>query len=466
MNILFVASEGFPFSKTGGLADVIGSLPKALQLQGINVQVILPKYAQIPTSFKKKMKGIKTLTVPVGWRNQYCGIEKLEWEGTDVYFIDNEYYFNREHCYGYYDDGERFAFFSRAVLEALPYLNEMPDLLHCHDWQTGMISILMKVHFRNHPAYEQIKTVFTIHNLKYQGVFPKSVLHDLLNVSDQYFHMDGLEYYGNVSFMKAGLVYFDLLTTVSPTYAREIQQPYYGEGLDGLLRKYNPVLYGIVNGIDNQLYVPAYNEKKENKRLLQSMLGFEEGEGTPLVACISRLVEQKGMDLILHVLPELLRLNLQFVILGTGDARYETAFLQAAIDYPNRIFFNNHFDESFARQLYAASDVFLMPSRYEPCGISQLLAMKYGSLPIVRETGGLKDTVQPYNDLTNEGTGFSFKNYNAHEMLDTITRAIKLYEQNPIVWQEIVTNAMNTDYSWMASAKKYKALYESLVLQH
>jgi starch synthase len=476
MNVLFAASEGHPFMKTGGLADVIGALPKALKKQGVNVSVVMPKYKNIPLELRDKMVLQKVVNVPVGWRNQYGGIEKLEIDGIHYYFIDNETYFKRDGIYGYPDDGERFAYFCRAVLEALPYLEERPDVIHCHDWQAGMIPVLLKSHFSNHPFYHGIKTVFTIHNLQYQGVFPKVVLHDLLDLSELYFQEDGLEYHGNVSFLKAGLVYSDRITTVSPSYAGEIQTPYYGAGLDGLLRKRSHDLIGIINGVDYELYNPAADDqlyvqdsntqkqkyKMENKRQLQEQLGFPVDEHIPMIAVVTRLVDQKGIDLIVRILPELLSMNVQFVVLGTGDSKYEDLFKEAAWYHPENCSAHIYFNDGFARKLYAASDLFLMPSRIEPCGISQLLALRYGSLPLVRETGGLKDTVKPYNQYTEEGHGFSFASYNAHDMLYTIEQAVALYEERPYTWAKLVTRAMDLDYSWQASSNKYKQLYQTL----
>ncbi len=477
MNILFAASEAVPFLKTGGLADVIGALPKELKKQGVNVQVILPKYENIPKQFKEKMVHKTSITIPVGWRNQFCGIEYLEHDGITFYFIDNEYYFKRgDVVYGFYDDGERYAYFCRAVLEALPYLNEKPDIIHCHDWQTGMISVLMKAHYRKSPYYQGIKTMFTIHNLRYQGVFPKGILHDLLDLSELYYHADGLEFYGNVSFMKAGLVYSEMVTTVSPTYAQEIQMPYYGEKLDGVLRKRSHELYGIVNGVDYDLYNPetdpnlfsnytkySYEEKRVNKLALQESIGLPVDEMKPLLAVITRLTDQKGIDLILHVLHDILNIDLQLIVLGTGDREYENSLKEAAWQRPDKCSAQIYFDESLARQIYAASDLFLMPSQFEPCGISQLLALRYGSLPIVRETGGLKDTVQPYNKFTNEGVGFSFTNYNAHDMLYTIEQAVELYYQDKDAWSDLVCKAMSKDFSWNASSEQYKKIYKSLI---
>lgn len=474
MNVLFAASECAPFIKTGGLGDVIGTLPKALKNQNIEASVILPKYGDLPLEYKKQLSFVTSMEVPVGWRRQYCGIEKLEYQGITYYFLDNEFYFKRHGSYGFYDDGERFAFFSRAVLEALPHLDKKPDIVHCHDWQTGPVSVLLKAHYHNHPFYKGIKTVFTIHNLRYQGIYPKTVLAELLDLSDLYFNIDALEFHGNVSYMKAGLAFSDQLTTVSPTYASEIQMPYYGENLDGFLRKRSGKLVGILNGIDNEEYNPASDQaifatydnaegKLKNKQMLQKSLSLQEKKHIPVISLVTRLVEQKGIDLILHVINEIMNLNVQLVVLGTGDWNYEQAFRDLSVQYPDKVRFENYFDDSLARKIYAGSDIFLMPSQFEPCGIGQLLALKFGTLPIVRETGGLKDSVVPYNEITDEGFGFSFTNYNAHDMLYTIERAVWLYRFQPKKWQKLVNRVMDIDYSWDASAIEYKNLYQSLL---
>lgn len=474
MHILFAASECAPFIKTGGLGDVIGALPKALKKQGVGVSVILPKFEDLPFEFKQEITHQISIEVPVGWRNQFCGIEKMVRDGITYYFLDNQYYFKRHGSYGYYDDGERFAFFSRAVLEALPYLEETPDIIHCHDWQTGPISVLLKAHYRNHPLYQNIKTVFTIHNLRYQGVFSKSVLSELLDLSELYFHMDGLEYYGNVSYLKAGLAYSDYVTTVSPSYAEEIQTDHYGEHLDGFLRKRNHQLRGIINGVDYELYDPkndtfifnpysTYEGKLENKRMLQEQLNLQVDDSIPMISMVTRLVDQKGIDLVLRVFHEIMKQNVQFVLLGTGEWYYETVFRDLANQYPGRVSVNTFFNEGFSRKVYAGSDMFLMPSQFEPCGIGQLIALRYGTLPLVRETGGLRDTVKPYNQFTDEGNGFSFTNYNAHEMLYVIEQAVGLYRFQPKKWKQIAQKAMKLDYSWDASSKEYIALYKSLI---
>ncbi|RFU64729.1 glycogen synthase GlgA [Peribacillus glennii] len=473
MNVLFAASECAPFIKTGGLGDVIGTLPRALKKYDMEVSVILPKYGDLPLQYKTQLSFLASIEVPVGWRRQYCGIEKLEYQGITYYFLDNEYYFKRHGSYGFFDDGERFAFFSRAILEALPHLEKKTDIIHCHDWQTGPVSVLLKAHYHNHPFYKGIKTVFTIHNLRYQGIYPKNVLAELLDLSDLYFHIDALEFHGNISYMKAGLAFSDQLTTVSPSYAAEIQMPYFGENLDGFLRKRSGQLIGILNGIDTNDYNPESDQaifasyedwdgKLKNKQMLQEYLNLPARKHIPIISLVTRLVEQKGIDLILHVIHEIMNQGVQLVVLGTGDWNYEQAFRDLAAQYPEHIRFANYFNDSLARKIYAGSDIFLMPSQFEPCGIGQLLAMRYGTLPIVRETGGLKDSVVPYHEFTDEGFGFSFTNYNAHDMLYTIEKAVWLYRFQPKKWQKLVEKAMELDYSWEASAKEYKTLYQEL----
>lgn len=474
MNILFAASECAPFIKTGGLGDVIGALPHSLHKEGVNVSVILPKYRDLSLHYTEQLQWIKSIEVPVGWRNQFCGIEKFDYQGITVYFLDNEYYFKRHGSYGFDDDGERFAFFSRAVLEVLPYLEERPDIIHCHDWQTGLIPVLLKAHYDNNSYYQGIKTLFTIHNLRYQGVYSKSVLYDLLDLNENYFHQDGLEFYGNVSYLKAGLAFADRISTVSATYASEIQTPYYGERLDGFLRRRGSELHGIVNGIDDVAYDPKrdefimlpfndYEGKIKNKKNLQETLALPVNAEIPIISMVTRLVDQKGIDLILHVFHEIMGLNVQFVLLGTGDQQYEESFRYFADKYPDKVSANLYFDEAMARKIYAGSDLFLMPSQFEPCGIGQLLALRYGTLPLVRETGGLKDTVINYNEFTEQGNGFSFANYNGHDMLYTIERAVKIYRNQPDKWTTLVNKAMTLDFSWASSSQQYLEIYKDLI---
>ncbi|WP_078544362.1 glycogen synthase GlgA [Litchfieldia alkalitelluris] len=476
MNVLFVASECVPFIKSGGLADVAGALPKELNKLGTNVQVILPKYGLITKKYREDMVKIAELTVNVGWREQYCGLETLIHNDVTYYFIDNEYYFNRDSLYGHFDDGERFSFFCKAVLEVIPYLEVTPDLLHCHDWHTGMVNFLLHNEYKNDPLYSSMRSVFTIHNLQFQGIFPRTILHDLLNINESYFNVDQLEFFGNVNFMKAALVSSNLITTVSPTYKNEIQTEYYGEKLDGLLREKNHSLIGILNGIDDDDYNPSLDKyiefnydstnlsgKFENKKALQKYFGLPQKEDVPIIAVVSRLTSQKGFDLVQRVLEELLyHEDFQFIVLGTGDLEFEQFFNHMQSRYPDKVGVYIGFSEAMARKIYAGSDLFLMPSKFEPCGLGQLIALRYGTIPIVRETGGLNDTIQSYSEFMQEGNGFSFTNYNAHDMMHTIKRAITFYH-NKKFWEQIINEAMTRDYSWAQSAYKYNQLYAELI---
>ncbi|MGF7184019.1 starch synthase [Desulfitispora alkaliphila] len=472
MKVLFVAAEGVPFVKTGGLADVVGSLPHELRAIDLEVRVVMPKYQDIPIEYQEKMQNLTQFTVPLGWRNQYCGVEELEHRGVPTYFLDNQQYFQRPGIYGYPDDGERFSFFCRAVLEMLPQIDFQPDVIHCHDWHTGMVSTLLQAHYGEVDFYRNIKTVFTIHNLRYQGTFPKSILGDLLGLDDSYYWFEGVEFHGEVSFMKAGIVYSDIITTVSKTYAQEIQQPYYGERLDGLLQKRKDDLHGIINGIDYQIYNPELDPRIEhpfdrdnmrgktvNKKKMQHLMNLPIDERIPVVALVTRLVSQKGLDLVECVLHDIMELPLQFVVLGCGDEHYEKLFSEAAQEYSHKFAAKILYDEKLAHQIYAGADIFLMPSLFEPCGLGQMIALRYGTLPLVRETGGLKDTVTSYNEKTGEGNGFSFTNYNAHDMLYTLKRAISLYQKND-QWQQLRIKAMGLDYSWNRSAREYRDVYQ------
>ena len=479
MKVLYVTSECWPFAKTGGLGDVAYALPKALKKEGVDVRVILPKYSTMPNYLKEKLKEVAVFSVKVGWRNQYCGLLEMELDGVKFYFIDNEYYFKREgelaYLYGYDDDAERYTFFSNAVLEAISILNFYPNIINMNDWHTGMIPLMLKEKYNSSEKYKNIKTVYTIHNLQYQGIFANKVLGDLLDLSHKHLDNGNVEYYGGVSFMKSGIVFSDKVTTVSPTYTSEIQTEFYGENLDGLLREKSYKLKGILNGIDYDLNNPStdkdifvnydknsIDKKVENKLKLQQMLGLEVNSDIPLVGIVSRLVSQKGLDLISYIMPELMRENIQLVVLGTGDHQYQSMFNYYASIYPNKVSANITFDSALAQQIYAGSDMFLMPSLFEPCGIGQMLAMRYGTLPIVRETGGLKDTVNPYNKYTGEGNGFSFTNYNAHDMLYCIQRGLELY-QDKEKWSRLVINAMSTDSSWKKSAKEYIKIYQEML---
>jgi starch synthase len=471
MKVLFAAAEAAPFFKTGGLADVVGSLPKELLKQGLDVRVIVPLYEDMPQVWKEQLADVASFTVQLGWRRQYGGIRSLRHEGVIYYFVDNEYYFGRPGLYGYDDEPERFGFFGKAVLEALPHLDFKPDWIHCHDWQTGMIPVLLKAQFRHGVRYQDIKTMFTVHNLKYQGVFAIGLMKDLFLLGDEYFSGTALELHGGGCFLKGGLQYADVLTTVSPTYAGEIQTAHYGEYLDGLLRYRSADLYGIVNGIDYEQFDPMSDphvavhyraslpKKRRNKRKLQEELGLPASGDTPLIAMVTRLVQQKGLDLIRHVISELLAADAQYVVLGTGERQYEELFRRAAGEHPGKLAAQIRFDEPLARRIYAGADLFLMPSQFEPCGISQLIALRYRTVPIVRETGGLRDTVLPYNEFTGAGTGFTFENYNAHDMLHTVRRAVWLYRNDRSAWAQIHRNIGKLDFSWRKSAQQYAALY-------
>ncbi|WP_325176621.1 glycogen synthase GlgA [Paenibacillus alkalitolerans] len=474
MKVLMIATETVPFVKTGGLADVIGSLPKALGGCGVDTRVMLPKYEDIGGEWRERMAPVASFEVLLGWRKQYCGVEMLVHDGITYYFIDNEFYFRRRGLYGYGDDAERFAYLCQAALEALPRLDWAPDVLHCHDWHTALVPVFLRAHYGESGFHNRLKTVLTIHNLKYQGVYPSGVMSDLLNLGWEHFSANGLEYYGNVNYMKGGLNYCDMITTVSPSYAEEIQTQYYGEGLDGTLRYRNDRLVGIVNGLDYNAYDPmndghlsvryrkSLKKKRQNKVALQRELGLPIDEAVPVISVVTRLVEQKGVDLIARVLNELLSEDAQFVVLGAGEHRYEKMLRDASYHRPDKLSAQIMFDEGLARRIYAASDLFLMPSKFEPCGIGQMIAMRYGCVPIVRETGGLRDTVEPYNELSGEGHGFTFSHYNAHDMLYTVRRALAMY-RDELHWNRIADNVSKQDFSWSVSAKRYSQVYKSLV---
>jgi len=475
IKVLFAASEAVPFAKTGGLADVAGTLPGELSKLGADVRLIMPKYKSISQSFVDRMEYVGYIYIELAWRHQYCAVLKLVCEGVTVYFIDNEYYFNRDGLYGHFDEAEQFAFFSKALLSVLPLIDFKPDIIHCNDWQTGAVSIFLKAQFKYDEFYKDIKTIYTIHNLKYQGIFPKEVLGDILGLGWDYFDSDGLEFHDCVNYMKAGIAYSDLITTVSKTYAEEIKNDFFGENLNGIINKHAYKLYGIVNGIDYQENDPAADKrifesfdaeniegKFENKRMLQQSLVLPQRRDIPIIGIVSRLVDQKGFDLIACVFEELLKLPIQLVVLGTGESKYEEMFKNAAAWYQDKVSANFKYDGVLAQRIYAGADMFLMPSLYEPCGLSQLFSLRYGTVPIVRETGGLKDTIMPYNEFTGEGNGFTFANYNAHEMLDAIKRALGFYGQKD-AWEAIIRNGMKQDFSWKKSAQEYIKLYRKLL---
>lgn len=477
LNILFAAFEAVPFLKTGGLGDVAGSLPAALRGDGCEVRVMLPKFDAIPPEYRARMTHLADFRVRLGWRDLYCGIETLEEGGVTCYFIDNEYYFKRGGPYGYFDDGERIAFFSKAVVESLQYLPDFRcDVLHCNDWHTALAPVFLREFYQGLPLYENVKTVLTVHNLKFQGQMSDSVLGDILGLAHipaaaRQLRSDS----GSVNFLKGGLCYSDLLSTVSPTYAEEIKSAFYGERLDGVFRRRADVLSGIRNGIDTARYDPASDPqlaarfsrdelsgKAVCKAALQRELGLPEEERTPLVILVGRLTEQKGLDLLQRVLDELLAQPVQLAVLGTGERRYEDMLRYFAWKYGEKMRALLTFDEPLSRRMYAGADLLLMPSLFEPCGLAQMIAMRYGTLPVVRETGGLRDSVQPYNRFTGEGTGFSFANYNAHEMKDALCRALLLYREEPERFRALVRNAMEVDFSWDRAAREYRALYRRL----
>lgn len=473
MDILFASAEAYPFLKTGGLGDVAYALPKALN--GINerVRVIMPLYSAIAPQFKSGMIKISEFNVRLNWRNQHCGLFFLNYKGVEFYFLDNEYYFDRPQPYGYYDDGERFAFYCHGILEAIKHMGDFcPKIIHLNDWHTGMVAPLFRHFYENYEPYKGMKIIFTIHNLKYQGVYPKEILFDLLNLPDYYFDEEALKYYDGVSFMKGGINFSDRVTTVSKTYADEIKTPFYGEGLHGLLSMHANKLCGIVNGIDYELFDPEtdnniyknYNvnnimAKYENKLQLQRELSLEENKEIPIISMVTRLVSQKGIDILLQIMEELLSQNVQFALVGSGEKYYEDAFNTLAYRYRGKVYNYTGYNEALAQKIYAGSDFFLMPSLFEPCGIGQLIALRYGTIPIVRETGGLKDTVLPYNEYTREGNGFSFTYYNSNDMLHVIKKALSYYN-NSEVMNGLIYNAMTEDNSWKNSALSYIKLYE------
>lgn len=475
--VLFVTSECVPFIKTGGLADVAGSLPKCFDKKKIDCRVILPKYLCMEQRWKDQLEYIDHFYMDFYGASRYVGILTTKLDGITFYFIDNEFYFSGSRPYG--DplwDIEKFVFFSRAALSALPVIGFQPDIVHCHDWQTGIVPVYLKDSFRGGEFFANMKSVMTIHNLKFQGVWDYKKIQQITGLSDYYFVPDKLKDFENGNLLKAGIVYADKVTTVSETYAEEIKMPFYGEGLDGLMRARSNALQGILNGIDYEAYNPEtdpyieknYNvnnfrkEKVKNKRALQQALGLEVNDKKMLIGLVSRLTDQKGLDLVECVMDELCQDSIQFVVLGTGEERYENMFRHFDWKYGNSVSAQIYYSEEMSHRIYAACDAFLMPSLFEPCGLSQLMALRYGAVPIVRETGGLKDTVWPYNEYEGSGTGFSFANYNAHEMLATIRYAEKIYYDRKREWNRIVDRGMEADFSWHNSAKKYENLYENL----
>lgn len=475
MQIVFASAECAPFVKTGGLGDVAGSLPAALVRAGAEVIVMVPKYATIKDEYKAQMEHFADFYVSLGWRNEYCGLEKLEHDGVTYMFIDNERYFARDYPYGFFDDGERFAFFSKAITESLQHLPAgfECDILHCNDWQTALAPVFLREFYQGLPLYDRVKTVFSIHNVAFQGQFSDTVMEDILGVAHipaaaSQLRCDAC----SINYMLGALHYADAITTVSPTYAGEIQTPEFGEGLDGVLRERSYALQGILNGIDVAAFDPATDKriaanytvedrsgKAVCKAKLQEELGLEVRDDRPLMVMVTRLTRQKGMDLVMYALDRILAGGVQVAVLGTGDRDYEDGLRYFQDKYPGTMAARIEFDPALSQRMYAAADMFLMPSKFEPCGLSQIIAMRYGTLPIVRETGGLKDTVQPYNEFTGEGTGFSFSNFNGDEMGDAVFRAARLFWDNREAWNQLVTQAMSQDFSWTRSADKYLDLY-------
>jgi starch synthase len=478
-NILFVSSEAVPFIKTGGLADVVGSLPRYINKEEFDVRVIIPKYACMDSRFLQNLKFKCHFYVDLNWRRQYAGIFETEYKGVTYYFVDNEFYFAGSQPYNnIYEDVEKFAYFSKAVLNALPFLDFHPDVIHCNDWQTGLVPVFLHTLFGSDPFYYGIKTVFSIHNMKFQGRWRIKEVMDITGLPQQIFNSNELESYGEANYLKGGVVYADAVTTVSPTYAYDITTPEGGEGLSGLMFARRNVLSGIVNGLDYDEYNPLTDPyidihfsgkdvaewKWANKKKLQEGAGIAVKNDSFLIGMVSRMTDQKGFDLVAYVMEEMLStMNVQFAVLGTGESQYENMFHYFQNKYPDKLHAHIGYSDERAHQIYASCDAFLMPSLFEPCGLSQMMAMRYGTVPIVRETGGLRDTVEPYNEFTRTGTGFSFRNYNAHEMLHVIRYAESVFRTDKENWEAMVRRDMEQNFSWSVSAHKYEELYLSML---
>ena len=476
MKVLFVASEAAPFIKTGGLADVMGALPKALQALGVEPALVIPLYAGIGEAYRNEMETVYTGSLDLSWRDQYLGVKKLVQDGIPVYFIDNEYYFGRDKLYGFDDDAERFAYFAKAALAMLHYIDFKPDVIHSNDWHTGMLGAYLKEDFMQDPFYQGLKNIYTIHNLKYQGVFGRQIVEDVLGLPLRLLYNGNIENAGNVNFMKAGMCYADFITTVSPTYAEEITYPYFGEGLEDYVALCAGKISGILNGLDEQEYNPetdtnlpvcfdktnVFVKKPMAKEALQRELGLAVNREIPVLAMITRLVEAKGLDLVTYIMNELMEEQVQLVVVGTGDEEYADALRELAWRHPGSVSVNILFNEGLARRVYAGADLFLMPSRYEACGLSQMIAMRYGTIPVVRETGGLKDSVKDFDKYNaTDGNGLRFANFNAHELLFTIKRGLSYFAEKPF-WEKLVINAMESDNSWNRSARAYADLYDKV----
>ena len=477
MKILFAASEVAPFIKTGGLADVAGSLPQALAKEGHEVKVILPLYEGINGDWRSQMTFVKYFNVTLSWRQVYCGIFSLEREGVTYWFVDNEYYFKRWQMYGHFDDCERFAYFSRAIIETPGQLDWAPDIIHCNDWQTALVPVYLLEEKYRIPQLGSTKTVFTIHNIEYQGRYGDQVLEDVIGLDRSYFNEGMLAYHRDVNLMKGAIMASSFVTTVSPTYAQELRTPFYAHGLDGVINQQSGKLQGILNGIDTQLYDPAANPglacnytfktldkgKAACKQALQQAVGLQENPDVPIIACVSRLVGHKGFSLVTDALHEMMALNIQMVVLGTGDWQYEEAFRHAQSQYPGRFAAQLTDSAPLSTMFYAGADLFLMPSVSEPCGLSQMIAMRFGTIPVVRETGGLKDTVTPYNKFDGTGRGFTFSNISAGDMLWVLREAVDLYHNNKKAWRGLQKESMSADFSWTNSAKQYLDIYQRIL---
>ena len=468
MKVLYASSEAYPFAMSGGLADVAGALPKALRKKFVGCRVVMPLYGSVSEEMRSKMTYLCNISVPVAWRRQYCGVFEAHVDGVIYYLIDNQYYFKREGLYGYYDDAERFAFFSRAVLEIIPYIDFVPDIIHCNDWQTALIPVYLDSFYKYDNLYKDIKTVFTIHNIQYQGKYSFELREDVLGLPQE---REGIVAYDDcINLMKGAIQCANKVSTVSPTYAREILDPYYSHGLDGILKEFTYKLTGIVNGIDTDVYNPetdpliyknftvdTLKDKAVNKKGLQEEMGLPVNKDTPVIGIVTRLVQHKGLDLVKCVFEDMLQQDLQFAILGSGDWEFETFFYEMAQKYPDKVGLVLGFKPQLAHRIYAGADIFLMPSQSEPCGLAQMVALRYGTIPIVRETGGLNDTIK--DSFDNEGNGFTFANYNAHDMKFTVDRALEGYK-NKKGWKVLMERAMNCDNSWKASANAYIGLYK------
>ena len=475
MNILYVTSEAVPFCKTGGLAAVAGSLPPSLAANGDRVSVILPLYETVKDKWGEKLHFEKWTFVRLAWRSVYCGLFSVEREGVTCYFVDNESYFRRSDLYGYYDDGERFAFFSRAVTELLRSLPEKPDVVHCNDWQSALVPVYIRDEAVRNDFYKSIRTVITVHNIEYQGRYGRETVEDLFGLDRGWFDGGTIEFGGDVNLLKGGIVTADAVTAVSPTYARELKCAYFAHGLENVMRMSEGKLHGVLNGIDMKRYDPAHDEslaapysaddltgKRQDKAALQKLLGLKEAPGTPILAMVTRLVSHKGLDLVCETLDTIMEKDVQFVVLGKGDAKYETFFEYAKQRYGGRMAVHLGYSEQLAMQIYAGADLFLMPSKSEPCGLSQMIAMRYGTVPIVRETGGLKDTVRAYEAWNSAGNGFTFANYNAGDMCHVVCQAIDLYHNNRDVYALLQKRGMTADFSWKRSAQAYRDIYSSI----